>query len=385
MSDPRDFRGPAVVAALARIRRAARRMDRPERGELELSPAALRARFSEQFRPEPLIYWADMLLSAIVGWGAFAVAVTRPLSDPIGLGATLVAVLGLYRAALFIHELSHLGKGVLPGFELVWNLLVGIPVTVPSLMYVGSHSEHHKKSVFGTPDDPEYDPIAFWSPSRIVFSTITMLFVPAALILRWGLLGPLSSFIPPLRRLVVERASTLVINPRYRRAMPKGDDMRIRWTLEEAASAIFVWSILASVFLGAVPVSVIARWYVVAVGLLMVNHVRTLAAHRYDNEGEQLDDAGQLRDSVNVMGPTWLTALAAPVGLRYHALHHLLPSLPYHNLGRVHRALVAGLPADSAYHRTEEKGILPATADLLGRAARHRDARVAGQYPSAPM
>jgi fatty acid desaturase len=118
---------------------------------------------------------------------------------------------------------------------------------------------------------------------------------------------------------------------------------------------------------------------------LMVNHVRTLAAHRYDNEGEQLDDAGQLRDSVNVMGPTWLTALAAPVGLRYHALHHLLPSLPYHNLGRVHRALVAGLPADSAYHRTEEKGILPATADLLGRAARHRDARVAGQYPSAPM
>ena len=95
MSDPRDFRGPAVVAALARIRRSARSMERPERGELELSPASLRARFSDQFRPEPVLYWADMLLSAFIGWGAFALAVSRPLSDPIGLTATLVAVLGL--------------------------------------------------------------------------------------------------------------------------------------------------------------------------------------------------------------------------------------------------------------------------------------------------
>ena len=33
--------------------------------------------------------------------------------------------------------------------------------------------------------------------------------------------------------------------------------------------------------------------------------------------------------------------LIAPVGLRYHALHHWIPSLPYHNLGRAHRLLIA--------------------------------------------
>ncbi len=29
-----------------------------------------------------------------------------------------------------------------------------------------------------------------------------------------------------------------------------------------------------------------------------------------------------------------LPALWAPVGLRYHATHHLFMSMPYHNLGR---------------------------------------------------
>ncbi len=39
-----------------------------------------------------------------------------------------------------------------------------------------------------------------------------------------------------------------------------------------------------------------------------------------------------------------------PVGLRYHALHHLFPFLPYHNLGKAHARLIARLPAGSPYH-----------------------------------
>jgi hypothetical protein len=37
-----------------------------------------------------------------------------------------------------------------------------------------------------------------------------------------------------------------------------------------------------------------------------------------------------------------------PLGLRYHALHHLFPSLPYHALGTAHRRLIVALPPDSA-------------------------------------
>jgi fatty acid desaturase len=59
--------------------------------------------------------------------------------------------------------------------------------------------------------------------------------------------------------------------------------------------------------------------------------------------------------------------LVAPVGLRYHALHHWIPSLPYHNLGRAHRLLVTALTPDAPYGRTIEPGFTPALRDLLQR------------------
>ena len=56
----------------------------------------------------------------------------------------------------------------------------------------------------------------------------------------------------------------------------------------------------------------------------------------------------QLYDSADIVGNP-LTELVYPVGLRYHALHHMFPSLPYHNLGIANRRLMAQLPADSPY------------------------------------
>jgi fatty acid desaturase len=61
-------------------------------------------------------------------------------------------------------------------------------------------------------------------------------------------------------------------------------------------------------------------------------------------------------------------ALIAPVGLRYHALHHWIPSLPYHNLGRAHRLLLATLRSDAPYRATLEHGLAPAIRDLIRRA-----------------
>ena len=57
----------------------------------------------------------------------------------------------------------------------------------------------------------------------------------------------------------------------------------------------------------------------------------------------------------------------APVGLRYHALHHWIPSLPYHNLGRAHRLLVATLRSDAPYRATIERGFTPPLRDLVRR------------------
>ena len=79
----------------------------------------------------------------------------------------------------------------------------------------------------------------------------------------------------------------------------------------------------------------------------------------------------QLLDSVNYPRRPWLTGLWAPVGLRFHALHHLFPSLPYHNLAAAHARLMAELPDDSPYRETSETSLWAALRRLwrLARAA----------------
>jgi len=62
--------------------------------------------------------------------------------------------------------------------------------------------------------------------------------------------------------------------------------------------------------------------------------------------------------------PAPLAGLWAPVGLRYHALHHLLPSMPYHALGEAHRRLTAHLGAGSTYQRSNHAGMLPLVARI---------------------
>ena len=95
------------------------------------------------------IYWPDMLLCAGIGYGAMAGAILiENLYLAIALG--LIAALALYRALMFIHELTHIHRDALPGFRLAWNALVGIPLLTPSFMYEGVHTLHHKRTQYGT-------------------------------------------------------------------------------------------------------------------------------------------------------------------------------------------------------------------------------------------
>ncbi len=308
------------------------------------------------FESNRTIYWSDLLASAFVGWSALIISARVPFGSPLHVVATLVAIFALLRAALFIHELSHLKRGQVPGFELVWNLIVGIPLMGPSLMYVGSHMDHHKRTGFGTGDDPEYAPIAHWSRLRIAAFVFLAALLPLVLPLRWGILGPLSRLFPPLRRIVVGKLSTLAINSDYVRPMPKGDQTK-RWDAQEAGAAVFVWAVFGAVMTGWIPIEWIAQWCIVVGGIVAVNQVRTLVAHGYENEGEMMDTEAQLLDSINLRGWSILTALVAPVGLRYHALHHHLPFIPYHSLGLVHRRLLADLPQNAPYRATVRDGV----------------------------
>jgi fatty acid desaturase len=69
-------------------------------------------------------------------------------------------------------------------------------------------------------------------------------------------------------------------------------------------------------------------------------------------------------DSTTIPGRPLLTELWAPLGQRYHALHHLMPSIPYHSLGIAHRRLMRNLPPDSPCHQTLRPSLLAALVEL---------------------
>jgi fatty acid desaturase len=342
-----------------------------EKQPFALSHEALERELVALHRPRAVIYWGDFLACVAIGWPAFAFAVVSWGSAAAWL-AFAVAVVALYRAALFIHELSHLASGAVAGFHASWDLLAGFPLLAPSLMYVGSHGEHHKAKIFGTADDPEYAPVAHWSAARVLGATLGLLLVPAALVVRWGVLVPLGWFVPSVRAFAIGRLSTLVINPSYVRKAPKGV-LRTRWQREELACMAVVWLASAAALTGALPLRAFALWYALLAAILLINHLRTLGAHLYENEGGAVSLDAQIADSINLWGPAWLrplTALAAPVGLRFHALHHCFPTLPYHALGAVHRRLTRELPPSAVYRSTQRPGLITALAELAEKQAK---------------
>ena len=310
----------------------------------------------------PAIYWTDMLLSAAVGYAALAGTILAP-GLPVALACAVLAVLALYRALLFIHELTHIHRTALPGFRTAWNMLVGIPMLTPSFMYENVHTLHHARTRYGTAEDPEYLPLALMKPWSLPAFILISALLPVGLLLRSALLVPLGAVIPPLRALVWARASSLSINPDFRRRPVDGDFARmVRW--QEGAAAVWAWSLLAStLWLGWRPL-LIALAVVSATAVF--NQVRTLVAHLWQNDGEAMTVTAQYLDSVNVPPPGIWAELWAPVGLRYHALHHLLPSMPYHSLGEAHRRLTAHLGTGSTYARANYPGLVP----LVGRIAR---------------
>jgi fatty acid desaturase len=318
--------------------------------------------------PSPAIYWGDLTLSAAVGYGAVAMAILSTSTGGLILWA-VVAILALYRAGSFIHELTHISKASLPGFRIYWNAIIGVPLMIPSFMYEGLHNLHHARTRFGTVEDPEYLPLALMKPWTIPLFVLASLFAPLALILRYGVLAPLSVIIPPLRTLLVARYSGLVINPAFRRRPPEGA-FRTQWLVSEAATSLWAMALIYVAVAGLVPLRAMLIYLGIVSGALVLNQIRTLVAHLWENDGEVMSTTAQFLDSVNVPPPALLPALWAPVGLRYHAIHHLLPGLPYHALGEAHRRMVASLPADSTYHRGNYDGLPGLMTRLIGNTFR---------------
>ena len=82
-----------------------------------------------------------------------------------------------------------------------------------------------------------------------------------------------------------------------------------------------------------------------------MNVIRGNMEHRYYSDMEPLTHKQMVLDTVTIPR-NLLTMVLFPIGLTYHALHHMFAQIPYHNMDKAHDWLMINLPADHPYRAT---------------------------------
>lgn len=298
-------------------------------------------------KPDPARYFIDLGLSATIGWLLFWLALTagNPGLRLLALGASALA---LYRALAFIHELVH--QRELRIFRAFWHVVAGIPLLLPLLLYLPIHRDHHSARSYGTPADGEYDNFKGRLGLMVSKLFIINFFLPLALLVRFAVLTPLALWVPIVQREVIPAFVHLALRIPFK-APPLAESALQESRLYEWGCTAFSWLLIGAWLSG--HGAVVLAWAALLVLIATLNTVRALVStHLYVEQAQGRDLEGQLSDSINIEGHSPLTQLLCPVGLQYHALHHLAPQLPYHQLSAAHAHLSAILPADSSYRHS---------------------------------
>jgi fatty acid desaturase len=304
-------------------------------------------------------------LIAYVSAGVYLSASSYPVLQIV---AFAFAVFWLYRAGSLVHEVAHLGGKELTSFKIAWNLLVGIPTLTPSTFFTGHHRDHHSQRVYGTKQDPEY--VVNVCPrgslaNLLVYFSIVALF-PLAVFLRF-LLAPLTFISPKVREFTLQRMSAFTFNWHYVRPLNRINRKTFAWL--ELACFLRACLIPAVILLGFKPWTHMLMLYSLGASVVVMNQLRQLADHHFEGDGDNLSMENHIQDSCNYVGMDPLTWLFFPFSIQYHALHHLFPSLPYHNLAGAHGYLLRELPADSPYRDLTQPGWWSVARNMLRRDA----------------
>lgn len=305
------------------------------------------------FQVRPARYWLDFLVSVTIAYTAGTVYLESPLLSWPQLVAFPITVFWLYRTGSLIHEVAHLSHFEMRTFKVVWNLVVGVITLSPSPFFTRHHRDHHTQRIYGTPQDPEYV-VNIWRRGSwlglVVYLGMIALF-PLVVFLRF-LLVPLTYLHPRLREWTLTRASSMTFNWRYVRKLNDQD----RWSI--AAVEWLCWlramMIPMLVLLGVNHWTRLPQLYALGFAALLLNQLRQLADHHFESDGKNLELSDHIQDSCNYTGNDWLTWLFFPFAIRYHALHHLFPTMPYHNLKAADAFLMRELPADSPYRGLDQ-------------------------------
>ncbi len=308
-----------------------------------------------------LLYWLDHSISLSL----FLISVFlyyKSDATTLKLFAFSISVIFLYRSLIFIHEIVHFTKSsYVPGFSSFWNITCGIPFLIPTFMYK-CHLQHHGKC-YSTINDPEYLPFVSYNKRQFILFMLHPFVLPFLLYLRFTLLTFLSYFFNRVRLVVDERFSSLAINPLYRHKTTNNKKLLLNNRIQESLCFIYLTLVSFAVLYKYIALNIIIYIYFVVVFILFINSLRTLVAHRY-NLNQNTNIVGQVNDSIN-HDHGMFAFLWAPIGLRFHALHHMYQSIPYHNLSKLHRILANSLLYDSFYQKCSAKSLFDSLKRLI--------------------
>lgn len=294
-------------------------------------------------------FLGELFLTAIFGWSLFFYGSTFPLFSLKQILIMIPTTFIIYRGAIFIHELAHFRKKV-EGFETWYNILFGYACNFPSYIYE-THLYHHGMRSFGTSEDPEYKNMNYHSKWRILDPILNSLFLPFFGIVRFGILPLITPFLPRIaKEKIYLHASTLVMESKYLRPYKSAKELNMMMKNDLLCSLYKIVPIVL-VYLGVLNVSVLIWWSIMIVIASALNMYRAKFNHKYFNEGQTMSDLRHMLDCITIEG-SWVSELWAPLGLRFHTLHHVVQDIPYYNLKAAHKKLMLELPEGHPYRET---------------------------------
>ncbi len=318
----------------------------------------MHAHIEDLFQVRGWIFWGDMCFSAITGWTCLALSIAAS-SIPIKIVLIGIAAIFVYRAMVFTHEIVHLRKGELPGFRIAWHLLCGIPMLAPNFLYRRVHLTHHNKNHYSTKRDGEYVPFKKSHALKALLFVCSGISIPLVSVFRFCILSPAYWIHPKARQLVEVYGSAMGIKVVIQREPPANSKERLEWTGYELACFALIVTIGSLTYRGVLPISTIACWYALVCLVVTMNAIRAICCtHLYIHEkGIPVELREQIEDSVNLGSSSLLAVILCPVGTRYHCLHHIFPTIPYHAAKEAHQRLMKSVPTDSFYKDREIKSL----------------------------
>ena len=323
------------------------------------------------FEINPAKYWFDLVLCTVMAYTSATIYLVAPLFSWVQIVAFPFAVFWLYRGNSMVHEVSHLGKKQFRGFGCGWNILLGIPTLFPSTFFTCHHRDHHSGRYYGTPQDPEYI-VNVFKPGSILSTAFYVLHLatyPLYVFVRF-LFAPISYLNPRWRDFTLRRLSSFTLNWNYERNLTRLD--RKTFAIVEFCCFVRAWLIPLGVFLGLSDWTRMPLMYLLAITILAANQMRFFADHHFESHGEKMSMHDHIADSCNYSKSDFLTWLFFPFAIRFHALHHLFPTIPYHNLSAAHQYLIDNLPEHSFYHKLDQPGWWHTAKVTLGFAQRQK-------------